>query len=234
MTTPPTINKNFQVKITKPEWLEWQFPNAATSEHTYEFPFTTDGYDTNFERARVGMKAPDDNIALDRTGVITVEYVQKDGDPPEYAEHAKTLIVPVTFVNDDIAGFHLAPHSAMPFTPYCPSSVAAECYGYEVDIDEGESARYSLRLDTEPLEPVTIRATHWRGVRVIENSEFTYDSTNWNSSTPPFIKVKANRFAFDARDRYAEVRYQVTSLGSDYKNLHLPPLRVTIKNIDPS
>ena len=33
--------------------------------------------------------------------------------------------------------------------------------------------------------------------------------------------------------RLAEVRYQVISSGPDYKNLTIPPLRVTIKNIDP-
>ena len=176
----------------------------------------------------------DDDIAQDRTGSVTFSYAPNPGEEDPAWVNMRPLTIPIKIEDDDIAGFHLVPHSAMPFTPYCPNGPAAECYGYEVDIDEGATARYSLRLDTEPLEPVTIRATHWRGVRVIENSEFTYDSTNWNGSTPPFIKVKANRFAFDARDRYAEVRYQVISSGSDYKDLTIPPLRVTIRNIDPN
>ncbi len=186
-----------------------------------------DGYD-------IVLEAMNDDVALEKTGSLTVRYTPDAGnEDPAWAD-TRPLTIPIRIDDDDIAGFHLVPHSASPFTPYCPNGPTEKCYGYEVDIDEDATARYSLRLDTEPLEPVTIRATHWRGVRVIENAEFTYDSTNWDSSTPPFIKVKANRFAFDARDRYAEVRYQVTSSGSDYKNLSLPPLRVTIKNIDPN
>ena len=201
----------------------------VTSEYVGTFTGNEwkDGYD-------IVLETMNDDVALEKTGSITVSYTPNPGDEDPAWANTRPLTIPIRIEDDDIAGFHLAPHSAMPFTPYCPSSAAAECYGYEVDIDEGETARYSLRLDTEPLEPVTIRTTHWRGVRVIENSEFTYDSTNWNSSTPPFIKVKANRFAFDARDRYAEVRYQVTSSGPDYKDLTIPPLRVTIKNIDPN
>ena len=171
----------------------------------------------------------DDDVAQVRTGSITFSHTPGEEDPAW--ANIRPLTIPIKIIDDDVAGFALAP-AVGSFTSYCPASMTTNCQGYDVEIDEDDFVRYTIKLLTEPLEPVTIRATHWRGVRVIENAEITYDSTNWNTATPPFFKVKANRFAFDARDRYAEVRYQVTSTGADYRNITIPPTRVTIKNID--
>ena len=175
----------------------------------------------------------DDNVALKRTASLTTAYAPNPGNEDPAWTNTRPLTIPIRIIDDDVPGYDLA-GAIGTFSKYYPIASAPDIYGYQVEVDEDAYVRYAVKLLTEPLEPVTIRATHWRGVRVIENSEFTYDSTNWNGSTPPFIKVKANRFAFDARDRYAEVRYQVTSSGSDYKDLTIPPLRVTIRNIDPN
>ena len=202
-------------------------------------PFVTSEYIGTFtgnewkDGYGIVLETMNDDVALEKTGSLTVSYTPNAGDEDPAWADTRPLTIPIRIEDDDTPGFYLAPVVGA-FNRYCPPEMTTECDGYHVEIDEDDFIRYIWKLDTEPLEPVTIRATRWRGVRVIENSEFTYDSTNWDSCCPPVIRVKANRFAFDARDRYAEVRYQVTSSGPDYKDMTIPPLRVTIKNIDPN
>ena len=199
---------------------------GASSTFSFTGNDWTDGY-------HYQIAPTDDQVAQERTGSLTVTYAPNPGDEDPAWANIRPLTIPIKIIDDDIPGYDLA-GAVGTFTRYYPLVTAPDIYGYQVDVDEDASVRYALKLLTEPLEPVTIRATHWRGVRVIENAEVTYDSTNWNAATPPFFKVKANRFAFDAKDRYAEVRYQVISSGSDYRNLLIQPLRVTIRNIDPN
>ena len=148
----------------------------------------------------------DDDVARIRTGSITFSYTPPPGEEDPAWANIRPLTIPIKIIDDDIPGFSLA-SAVGSFTSHCPVGMTTNCQRYDVEIDEDDFVRYTIKLLTEPLEPVTIRATHWRGVRVIENAEITYDSTNWNTATPPFFKVKANRFAFDARDRYAAGLY---------------------------
>ena len=90
----------------------------------------------------------DDEVAQARTGSITVRYTPNPGDEDPAWANTPPLTIPIKIIDDDVAGYDLEGVVGTTFTKYHPIAMAHEIYGYQVDINEGESVRYALKLLT--------------------------------------------------------------------------------------
>ncbi len=145
---------------------------------------------------------PDDNSINEASTLI---HTATSSDP-SYNEQTATLTITVT--DNDVAEIKLAPSS--------------------LSVIEGDAKTYSVRLQSEPVEPVTIRIDELGGVVTFSPRLLRFSASNWNE--PQEVTVQGEPDDNSINENTTLI-HTVTSSGPDY-NGKTATLPVTVTDND--
>ena len=114
-------------------------------------------------------------------------------------------------------------------TPPDPGVTITETAGNTIVTEGGNSDTYSIVLDTQPTDTVTINLTVGSGITT-DITSITFDNTNWN--TPQTITITADNDTIPEGDHNATINHTITSTDTNYNILNLPEITVNINDDD--
>ena len=102
-----------------------------------------------------------------------------------------------------------------------------------VTVDEGDTASYTMVLDTQPTGPVTVvfvRTPETADAVTVRPQSITFTRSNWNE--PQTVTITSLDNLVDAADKAVTITHRFSGLGSDYHALMNVTVTVTVIDDD--
>ena len=164
------------------------------------------------------------------TFTVAIALPQGSALPTGFALGNTTTTVTIT--DDDVTDDDAAPSVTVspPSVTVSPPSVTVSPPGVTVsptalEVDEGSSGRYTIVLDTRPVDDVTVTVTGASGDVTAEPSNLTFTTANW--STAQTVTVAAGEDDDAAADDAVTLTHRASGGGYDAVTIDVVTVTVT-------
>lgn len=149
---------------------------------------------------------------------VTADWVDEDDESvvvtlgtPRNADLSSPSVFVLTITDDDTAAVTLRPDT--------------------LELEEGEDGIYSIVLESQPVDPVTVDLLPDGQLLLLSQSQLTFTASNWN--TPRQVRLRAIDDAIDETSPHTgTLRHSVRSLDPRYNGIATAPLTARIIDDD--
>lgn len=164
---------------------------------------------TNWNAPQTIVLTTQDDAVADGPDRVTIAHAATSADT-KYNQFAVASVV-VEIADNDQAGVEVTPLA--------------------LDMVEGDTATYTLRLTSQPTAPVTINfGPTPAGQLGIAPTSLSFDAANWNLAQPVTVAAPSN--FVDDDDRVSTIAHAATSADLGYNAIAVASVQVTVRDDD--